>query len=396
MKRLLQAISPAFLVLALSGAIAPSAAEDEEGGRIVCSGNEPFWRLEAAQGSALLTRPGDPGPVEMTYSGAMVPLDWLDPGWIVWRGSAIDDAADVLVAAMRAEQCIDSMAGEEGEAFDHLVLLSLPQEPALTGCCRVGLLPEEVSAEAAPEDMPAVKPETDWSRYLPDLLPALQRCLLDAPVVIDRIVAAWPMNHGMAGVRVIDEEGAAHDCIASMDSAKIDGFDPAGDAMPGEGDPVFHPVRDQPPAIDSGRLEQVMDGEGALVGWLHYATSEPVEGGRVATDPAAVYEVSWVLEDIEGIGPIEGTDVSLRFNPLGTLSGHAGCNRVSGNAELGDGVVKIGPLASTKMACADPITDQELRFLDALTRAQVWRLDGGLLYLDAADGAPLLRFAAAE
>ncbi|MDZ4735287.1 MAG: META domain-containing protein [Rhodospirillaceae bacterium] len=394
MNRLLCSYSLALLLLAFAGASVVAA--DEDAGRIVCSGNEPFWRLEAAQGSALLTRPGDSEPVERTYSGALVVLDWLDPGWLVWRGSAIDDASDVLVATMRAEQCIDSMAGDEGDAFDHRVLLSLPQEPALAGCCRVGLPPQEAAAEAASDDMPAVKPETDWSRYLPDLLPALQRCLFDAPVVIDRVVAAWPMNHGMAGVRAIDEEGAAHDCIASMDGGKIDMFDRAGDAMPGEGDPAFHPVRDQPPAIDSGRLEQVIDGEGALVGWLHYAASEPIEGGRLATDPTAVYEASWVVADIEGIGPIEGTDVSIQFNPLGTLSGHAGCNRFSGNAELGEGVVKIGPLASTKMACADPITDQELRFLDALTRAQAWRLEGGLLYFDAADGAPLLRFAAAE
>lgn len=396
MKRLLQAISPAFLVLALTGGIAPSEAEENEAGRIVCSGNEPFWRLEAAQGSALLTRPGDSEPVEKTYLGALIVLDWLDPGWLVWRGSAIDDASDVLVATMRAEQCIDSMAGEEGDTFDHRVLLSLPQEPALAGCCRVGLLPEEVAAEAATDDMAAVKPETDWSRFLPDLLPAVQRCLLDAPVAIDRVVAAWPMNHGMAGIRAIDAEGFAHDCIASMDGTKIDLFDAAGDAIPGEGDPVFHPVRDQPPAIDSGRLEQSVDSESALVGWLHYAASESVEGGRIATDPTAIYEARWVLADIEGIGTIEGTDVSLQFNPLGTLSGHAGCNRVSGNAELGEGVVKIGPLASTKMACADPIMDQELRFLDALPRAQVWRVEGGSLYFDAADGSPLLRFAVAK
>jgi heat shock protein HslJ/uncharacterized membrane protein len=383
------------LLCALSGGIGTAAAEGDEPDRIVCSGNEPFWRLEAAQASALLTRPGDSDIDERVYSGALVPLEWLEPGWIVWRGTAVDDPADVLVAILRAEQCIDSMAGEEGEAFDHRILLSLPQEPALAGCCRVGLLPIDASAESVPTEKPT-KSDTDWSRYLPDLLPALQRCLLDAPVVLDRVVIAWPMNHDMAGVRAIDEDGVAHDCIAPTGGEAIDIFKPAGDAMPDEGEPTFYPVRDQPPVIESGRLGQVTDEDGALVGWLHYAVIQPVEGGRATTDPVAVYEQVWRLQDIEGIGPIEGIDATIQFNPLGTMSGHGGCNRFSGNAELGESTINVGPVASTKMACADPIDDQEMRFLDALSRAQAWQLEKGVLSFLAADGAPLLRFVAAE
>jgi heat shock protein HslJ/uncharacterized membrane protein len=388
-------VSLVFLLCALSGDIASALAAGDEPDRIVCSGNEPFWRFEAAQASALLTRPGDSEIVERTYAGALVPLEWLEPGWIVWRGGAVDDPGDVLVAVLRAERCIDSMAGEEGEAFDHRILLSLSQEPALAGCCRAGLLPAEASAEAVPMEKPT-KPVNDWSRYLSDLLPALQRCLLDAPVVLDRIVIAWPMNHGMAGVRAIDENGVAQDCIAPASGEAIDIFKPAGDTMPGEGEPVFHPVRDQPPAIESGRLEPVTDEDGALVGWLHYAAAQPVEGGRATTDPVAVYERIWRLQDIEGIGPIEGVDTSIQFNPLGTLSGHGGCNRFSGNADLGEGTIKVGPVASTMMGCADPINDQEMRFLDALSRAQTWRLENGVLSIFAADDAPLLRFVAAE
>jgi hypothetical protein len=37
-----------------------------------------------------------------------------------------------------------------------------------------------------------------------------------------------------------------------------------------------------------------------------------------------------------------------------------------------------------------------MRFLDALSRAQAWQLEKGVLLFLAADGAPLLRFVAAE
>ena len=393
--KLHEIVSLVCLLGALSGGIGTAAAAGDEPDRIVCSGNEPFWRFDAAQASALLTRPGDSEIVERAYAGALVPLEWLEPGWIVWRGAAVDDSGDVLVAVLRAEQCTDSMAGEEGEPFDHRILLSLPQEPALVGCCRVGLLPIDASAEAVPTEKPT-KRDTDWSRYLSDLLPALQRCLLDAPVVLDRVVIAWPMNHGMAGVRAIDTEGVAQDCIVTVGGEAIDIFRPAGDAMPDEGEPTFYPVRDQPPVIETGHLEPVTDENGALVGWLHYATAQPVEGGRATADPVAVYEHIWRLQDVEGIGPIEGIDATVQFNPLGTLSGHGGCNRFSGNADLGEGTIKIGPVASTKMACADPIDDQEMRFLDALSRAQAWRLENGVLSILASDGAPLLRFMAAK
>jgi heat shock protein HslJ len=188
----------------------------------------------------------------------------------------------------------------------------------------------------------------------------------------------------------------AHDCITPAGGEAIDIFKPAGDAMPDEGEPAFYPARDRPPVTESGRLEQVTDENGALVGWLHYAAAQPVEGGRATTDPVAVYEQIWRLQDIEGIGTIEGIDTTIQFNPLGTVSGNGACNRFSGNADLGEGTIKVGPVASTQMACADPIDNQEMRFHDALSRAQAWQLENGALSFLAADGAPLLRFVVAE
>jgi heat shock protein HslJ len=245
----------------------PATAQEMSVPRIVCSGNEPFWHFEFGVEEGVLTRPAADGVVEQRYAGAMTWLDWLAPGWQVWRGHAEGDPADVLVATLRAERCLDSMAGEEAGAFDFVVLLSMMDMPAVNGCCRMT---------------------------------------------------------------------------------------PPGDAM------------DLPAPADNG-------------------------------DPVAVYDRRWMLEDIGGAGVIDNLESPVQFNPIGTVSGHAGCNRFSGSAALGAGTLDVGPLAATRRACAAAVMDQEQRFLDALARAAAWRIgDDGLLRLADADGSELLRFAPPE
>lgn len=245
-------------------AAAPVAAQEMSMSlaSIVCSGNEPFWRLDISSDEGVLTRPTADGVTEQRYTGASTWLDWLQPGWQVWRGRSADEAGDVLVATMRTEQCVDSMAGEEAGAFDYVVLLSMPDMPAVNGCCRVS-------------------PPTD-----------------------------------------------AMDATASGPS------------------------------------------------------------------PDALYGREWLLEDIAGAGVIDNLNSPIRFNPIGTTSGHAGCNRFTGTAAVGAGSIDIGPLATTRRACAEAVMDQEQRFLDALSKSETWVLgDDGLLRLGAADGRELLRFA---
>lgn len=245
-------------------AAAPVAAQEMSMSvaSVQCSGNEPFWRLDITPDEGVLTRPTADGVTEQRYAGATTWLDWLQPGWQVWRGQSAENPGDVLVATMRAEQCVDSMAGEEAGTFDHVVLLSMPDMPAVNGCCRVS-------------------PPTD-----------------------------------------------AMDATASGSS------------------------------------------------------------------PDALYKREWLLEDIGGAGVIDNLNSPIRFNPIGTVSGHAGCNRMSGTAEIGAGSIDIGPLATTRMFCPEAVMTQEQRFLDALSKAETWQIGGdGLLRLNAADGSELLRFA---
>ncbi len=52
------------------------------------------------------------------------------------------------------------------------------------------------------------------------------------------------------------------------------------------------------------------------------------------------------------------------------VAGHGGCNRFGGRYTFGGGAIEIGPLFSTKMACAPEIMDAEQAWLKMLENAR--------------------------
>jgi heat shock protein HslJ len=69
------------------------------------------------------------------------------------------------------------------------------------------------------------------------------------------------------------------------------------------------------------------------------------------------------------------------------VSGDGGCNRFSGPYEAGQRSIKLGPLASTLKACADPaLQTQEQQYLNALDLAATFRVTGDQLELFRDDG----------
>jgi putative lipoprotein len=70
----------------------------------------------------------------------------------------------------------------------------------------------------------------------------------------------------------------------------------------------------------------------------------------------------------------------------GTFSGNAGCNTFHGTYTSGDGTVRIGPLATTRRACSEPLMTQESEFLAALASAVTWSIDGNVLDVHREDG----------
>ena len=104
-------------------------------------------------------------------------------------------------------------------------------------------------------------------------------------------------------------------------------------------------------------------------------------GGGAATaapssDPAAAPATSEALDGktfistgMTGAALVEGSTVTLGFEG-NRISVSAGCNQANGAYEIVDGVVKLGLLATTEMACEAPLMAQDTlitSFLDGST-----------------------------
>ena len=104
---------------------------------------------------------------------------------------------------------------------------------------------------------------------------------------------------------------------------------------------------------------------------------------------------NWVLTELNGEEVTfenENRQASLLFDgETGRLSGSDSCNRIMGGYELLEGDrISFGVLASTKMACPDmTIADQ---FTQALAKVDSYAISEGVLSLNQARMAPLVRF----
>ncbi len=80
---------------------------------------------------------------------------------------------------------------------------------------------------------------------------------------------------------------------------------------------------------------------------------------------------SWTLReqiDMDGKKRVPQGAIGVSFED-GRISGSAGCNRYFAKVEdRGRGVISIGPVGVTRMACPQPLMDQEQSFLDTLGR----------------------------
>jgi putative lipoprotein len=123
---------------------------------------------------------------------------------------------------------------------------------------------------------------------------------------------------------------------------------------------------------------------------------------RAARPPVpdrALAETYWKLTQLGG-APVKVVanqrEPSLVFHGgQGQVSGSGGCNRISGPYSAEGKSLTFGALASTRMACADGM-EQEDAFFAALARVRSWRISGdGLVVLDG-DGATVARFRAVD
>jgi len=96
-----------------------------------------------------------------------------------------------------------------------------------------------------------------------------------------------------------------------------------------------------------------------------------------AHDLAGDWQVAMVhVPERQAVSSVDGT-LTVTFGLDGTtarISGHGGANRFHGPDDVGTGILRIGPLASTRMAGPPETMAQEGQLLRALETADGWRL----------------------
>ena len=132
----------------------------------------------------------------------------------------------------------------------------------------------------------------------------------------------------------------------------------------------------------------------------------PVQpGATTSASPASgvLAGTEWNAVKLEGAALRPGTSITLRFGD-GWVDGFGGCNNfgyttADGEIEAGayhqDGDrLTIAPVATTEKGCANGVSDQEGRFLQALPRVDHFLISSGglVLQLLGADGGLLVQF----
>lgn len=86
---------------------------------------------------------------------------------------------------------------------------------------------------------------------------------------------------------------------------------------------------------------------------------------------------------------VDGSTVRLSFAE-GRLSARAGCNSLFGGATWAGGVLEAPILASTMMACAPELMDQDTWLVTLLSSSPPISLDGSTLTIGGPDAAIVL------
>lgn len=104
----------------------------------------------------------------------------------------------------------------------------------------------------------------------------------------------------------------------------------------------------------------------------------------------------WVLEDLAGRGIVSNVHATLSFPEAGKIAGNGSCNRFFGAAEISGTSLKFTGLGSSRMACPDPIMNQETKYLNALQAAERYEWKDPYLLIYAAGMDKPLRFTRAS
>lgn len=110
----------------------------------------------------------------------------------------------------------------------------------------------------------------------------------------------------------------------------------------------------------------------------------------VTAEAAALQGSEWKPLRIVDQPVPEGSSAFVQFRSKGRLVGFSGCNRFFADYEAADGQIFIGPVAATRMACAESVMAREAALAKALEDARTYRREGHQLVLFDASDQPIL------
>jgi len=101
----------------------------------------------------------------------------------------------------------------------------------------------------------------------------------------------------------------------------------------------------------------------------------------------------WALSEMKGKGLVPDTGITAQFTSDGKIGGSAGCNQYSGTYTVSGNTITISsPLASTMMACAPDVMEQEAAYLKALGEAKTYSVIGDQLTFNNAANTTLMTY----
>ena len=114
---------------------------------------------------------------------------------------------------------------------------------------------------------------------------------------------------------------------------------------------------------------------------------------RVRTPEAATGVWHWetTVTPVERIGTANPDRYTLELQSGGVALVRADCNRGRGTYEIGAGRIKLGLIATTRMAC--PPGSLDGRYLQDLERATTFFVEDGRLFLELPMDSGTMRFA---
>jgi heat shock protein HslJ len=125
-------------------------------------------------------------------------------------------------------------------------------------------------------------------------------------------------------------------------------------------------------------------------------TTAKTQPGPASTDAFNLVGSEWLLEDLGGGGVIDGVQATLAFPEAGKVAGNGSCNHFFGSAEISGHAIKLGPLASSRMACPEAVMNQEGKYVDALQKVERFEWKDPYLLIFCKDFDKPLRFTRME